>query len=143
MNHLPIFTALRIDGEDAFPRLRELLADPQRLQNEPIHLPPGLDPEIVALAAEFKKADLVAQHRVKFSLFERFGVLPGAGDRHLVEFFPGFLTEESRWGKRWGVTLTTIADRENDAGKLPRGAREAARRRPRSRRCRRARWSRR
>ena len=116
VNHLPIFTALRIDGEDAFPKLRELLADPQRLRDEPIHLPPGLDPEIVALAAEFKKADLVAQHRVKFALFERFGVLPGAGDRHLVEFFPGFLTEESGWGKRWGVELTTIADRENDAG---------------------------
>src|SRR5437588_2323665 len=116
VNHLPIFTALRINGEDAFPELRALLADPQRLQNEPIHLPPGLDPEIVALAAEFKKADLVAQHRVKFSLFERFGVLPGAGDRHLVEFFPGFLTEESGWGERWRVALTTIADRENDAG---------------------------
>src|SRR6266550_2719663 len=116
VNHLPIFTALRVNGEDAFPMLRELLADPQRLQDEPIHLPPGLDPEIVKLAAEFKKADLVDQHRVKFSLFERFGVLPGAGDRHLVEFFPGFLTEESRWGKRWGVALTTIADRENDAG---------------------------
>jgi alpha-galactosidase len=116
VNHLPIFTALRVNGEDAFPMLRELLADPQRLQDEPIHLPPGLDPEIVKLAAEFKKADLVDQHRVKFSLFERFGVLPGAGDRHLVEFFPGFLTEESEWGKRWGVALTTIADRENDAG---------------------------
>ena len=53
---------------------------------------------------------------MKFELFERFGVLPGAGDRHLVEFFPGFLTEESEWGKRWGVALTTIADRERDAG---------------------------
>jgi len=116
VNHLPIFTALRVNGVDAFPELRALLADARRLQDEPIHLPPGLDPEIVALAAQFKKADLVAQHRVKFSLFERFGVLPGAGDRHLVEFFPGFLTEESEWGKRWGVGLTTIADRENDAG---------------------------
>jgi alpha-galactosidase len=53
---------------------------------------------------------------VKFALFERFGVLPAAGDRHLVEFFPGFLTEESEWGKRWGVHLTTIADRERNAG---------------------------
>lgn len=116
VNHLPIVTALRIHGEDAFPELRALLADRQRLQDEPIHLPPGFDPEIVKLAAEFKKADLVDQHRVKFALFERFGVLPAAGDRHLVEFFPGFLTEESGWGMRWGVALTTIADRENDAG---------------------------
>ena len=49
---------------------------------------------------------------MKFALFERFGVLPAAGDRHLVEFFPGFLTEESDWGRRWGVGLTSIADRE-------------------------------
>ena len=39
-------------------------------------------------------------------------MLPAAGDRHLVEFFPGFLTEESGWGRRWGVELTDIADRE-------------------------------
>src|SRR5262249_33508125 len=52
---------------------------------------------------------------VKLALFDRFGVWPAAGDRHLVEFFPGFLTEASHWGKRWGVHLTTIEDRERDA----------------------------
>jgi alpha-galactosidase len=50
---------------------------------------------------------------VKLGLFERHGVLPAAGDRHLVEFFPGFLTEASGWGERWGVHLTTIDDRRN------------------------------
>jgi alpha-galactosidase len=49
---------------------------------------------------------------VKLELFSRFGVLPGAGDRHVVEFFSGFLTEESGWGDRWGVHLTTIEERE-------------------------------
>ena len=116
VNHLPIFTAIRIDGEDVFPRLRELVADKERLQNEPIHLPPGLDPEVMKLASGFTKAQVLESHQVKFALLERFGVLPGAGDRHLVEFFPNFLTEESQWGKRWGVHLTTIEDRERDAG---------------------------
>jgi alpha-galactosidase len=114
VNHLPFFTALRVDGTDAFPKLRELLHDEQ-LQAQPISLPPGLDPELVGLAAEVTKGSVIDQHRVKFALFDRFGVLPAAGDRHLVEFFPGFLTEESGWGKRWGVALTTIADRERDA----------------------------
>src|SRR5262249_28283053 len=59
------------------------------------------------------KGDLLHANRVKFELFQRFGVLPGAGDRHLVEFFPGFLTEESGWGERWGVALTTIEEREH------------------------------
>ena len=41
--------------------------------------------------------------RVKLELFERFGVLPGAGDRHLAEFFPNFLTEASGWGAAVGL----------------------------------------
>ncbi|HWS48344.1 MAG TPA: hypothetical protein VN636_20940 [Acidimicrobiia bacterium] len=116
VNHLPIATALRVNGDDAFPQLRALLDDPDGLGDAPIHLPPGLGPEAEKLAASIHKRDIVDQHRVKFALFDRFGVLPGAGDRHLVEFFPGFLTEESGWGKRWGVHLTTIGDRERDAG---------------------------
>jgi alpha-galactosidase len=90
VNHLPLVTAMEVAGEDAFDRLREVLSSP---------LPDD-------------KRRLVAVNQVKLALFERFGVLPAAGDRHLVEFFPGFLTEESGWGRRWGVGLTTIADRE-------------------------------
>ena len=30
-------------------------------------------------------------HQVKFELFQRFGILAAAGDRHLVEFIPGFI----------------------------------------------------
>ena len=116
MNHLPIITALRVDGEDAFDRLRELLADPEGLGDEPIHLPTSYgDERGDARVGVHASATSLEHHKVKFALFERFGVLPGAGDRHLVEFFPGFLTEESDWGKRWGVELTTIADREGGA----------------------------
>jgi alpha-galactosidase len=112
VNHLPLITALRIDGEDAMDRLREKLAEPEKLAEEPIYLSDELRRELGDVASEFTKRDLVTSNRVKFALFERFGVLPGAGDRHLVEFFPGFLTEESEWGKRWNVGLTSIADRE-------------------------------
>jgi alpha-galactosidase len=115
VNHLPIITGLRTNGDDAFPQLRELLATPELL-DQPIELPPELGEEAMKLAAGFSKRDLLQSHQVKFALFERYGALPAAGDRHLVEFFPNFLTEESEWGKRWGVALTTIADRERDAG---------------------------
>jgi len=116
VNHFPIFTALHANGEDLFPRLTALLADPDGLGSAPINVPDWLPAEAKKLAGGIHKRDIADQHRVKFSLFERFGVLPGAGDRHLVEFFPGFLTAESEWGQRWGVKLTTIADRERDAG---------------------------
>src|SRR6476661_9756018 len=115
VNHLPLITALRIDGEDAMDRLRDKLAEPEKLADEPIYLPVEVRRELGDLASEYTKRDLVTSNRVKFALFERFGVLPGAGDRHLVEFFPGFLTEDSDWGQRWGVHLTTIEERELDA----------------------------
>jgi alpha-galactosidase len=91
VNHLPFITKLDVAGDDGLDRLREVID-----RDDPA------------------KRDLLRQHRVKLELFSRFGVLPGAGDRHLVEFFPNFLTEESEWGKRWGVHLTTIEERERD-----------------------------
>ena len=42
MNHLPIFTSLRVNGEDAFPRLRALIDDPDGLGAEPIRHPVGV-----------------------------------------------------------------------------------------------------
>jgi alpha-galactosidase/6-phospho-beta-glucosidase family protein len=90
VNHLPLITRLDVGDDDAFALIAALpddLGDPHRQR-------------------------LYEHNRVKFELLRRFGVLPAAGDRHLVEFFPGFLTEESGWGKRWNVALTTIEERE-------------------------------
>ncbi|MGD0392579.1 MAG: hypothetical protein ABSC41_08035, partial [Acidimicrobiales bacterium] len=49
------------------------------------------------------KRDVVANNRLKFELFRRFGVLPGASDTHVAEFFPGFVTQSSDFGRDWGV----------------------------------------
>lgn len=89
INHLPLLTALEIDGDEGFTRLRAALEDPG--------------------AAWF-----LARHAFKLALLDRFGVLPAAGDRHLAEFFPGVLTSASGWGKAWGIELTDIATRERD-----------------------------
>jgi alpha-galactosidase len=40
---------------------------------------------------------------VKFELFRRFGALPGSSDTHVVEFFSGFVTAASDFGREWGV----------------------------------------
>ncbi|TMK67562.1 MAG: hypothetical protein E6G60_00700, partial [Actinobacteria bacterium] len=116
VNHLPFITKLDVAGEDGFTKLRELLDDADRRASEPVGMafPEGLGHERISEGGEWTKGDLLAHNRVKLELFSRFGVLPGAGDRHLVEFFPGFLTAESEWGKRWGVELTAIEDRERD-----------------------------
>ena len=50
--------------------------------------------------------------QVKMQLFDLYGALPAAGDRHLAEFFPYFLTPETDYGAEVGVGLTTIPDRQ-------------------------------
>jgi alpha-galactosidase len=113
VNHLPIITELRINGDDGFELLRDIVEHPDERGGEmlEIDLPEDLDE---STRAQLTKGSVLERNRLKFELFRRFGALPGAGDRHLAEFFPGFLTEASGWGEHWGVELTTIADRERD-----------------------------
>ncbi len=48
--------------------------------------------------------------QVKFALLPRFGLLAAAGDRHLVEFLPGF-TRSIEGLFRWGVIRTPVSYR--------------------------------
>jgi alpha-galactosidase len=116
VNHLPFITSLDVKGGDGFELLRDLVehADERAEEPLPFALPEGLGHEKISKGGEWTKGDLLHANKVKLEMFRRFGVLPGAGDRHVVEFFPGFLTEESSWGERWGVGLTTIDEREQD-----------------------------
>lgn len=112
VNHLPVITALEVDGRNGFAALAELLDDPARA-GEPLAFDlPAEDFGTPRSGDHWTRGDLLARNRLKLELLARFGVLPAAGDRHLAEFFPGFLTEASGWGERWGVHLTTIEDRE-------------------------------
>ncbi|RPI93461.1 MAG: alpha-glucosidase/alpha-galactosidase, partial [Chloroflexi bacterium] len=45
--------------------------------------------------------------QVKFTLFQRFGILAAAGDRHLVEFLPGFIRSPETLFK-WGLIRTPV-----------------------------------
>lgn len=47
-------------------------------------------------------------NQVKFVLFQRFGILAAAGDRHLVEFLPGFICSPDILFK-WGVIRTPVS----------------------------------
>lgn len=46
--------------------------------------------------------------QVKFTLFKHFGILPAAGDRHLVEFLPGFVRSPETLFE-WGVIRTPVS----------------------------------
>jgi alpha-galactosidase len=116
VNHLPVVTALRIAGEDGFTMLRDLLADPSKLEGEPVWMAPPaqshwrkLDP-----GRDWTKADIFANLRLKLSVFERFGVLPGSADTHVAEFFPWFVTAASDYGRDWGVHHYGLAGHRED-----------------------------
>jgi alpha-galactosidase/6-phospho-beta-glucosidase family protein len=114
VNHLPFITKLDVAGSDGFALLRDLVDSADERAGEPLAMafPEGLGHEKISEGGEWTKGDVLHHNRLKLELFRRFGVLPGAGDRHVAEFFSGFLTEESGWGARWGFGLTSIEDRE-------------------------------
>ncbi len=96
INHLPAILRMDVAGEDGTAKLRAWLIAHSPFEFLTEHAP---DP-----ARDVFKDRLA----VKLVLFQQLGALFGAGDRHLVEFFPGFLTEATGWGARYGVRLTTV-----------------------------------
>lgn len=54
-------------------------------------------------------------HRVKFDLFQKYGVIAAAGDRHLAEFMPGkeYLKNPQQVSD-WKFGLTTVSWRKKD-----------------------------
>ena len=100
VNHMAWVVDLKVDGEDGFPKLREYLAE---------H---GLYSASAPAMGSSPRSIFVDRWAVKMSLFLDFDALPVAGDRHVAEFFPYFIKEETNWGADFGVELTTVAHRE-------------------------------
>jgi alpha-galactosidase len=105
VNHFPVVTALDVDGQDGFAILAEMVAEAGGLEALAPH--PGR-PE----AEVFSRLDFVQRHALKLTLLDRWGALPAAGDRHLAEFVPWVLTEESDWGGVFNIELTPIEQRQ-------------------------------
>ncbi|MCD6231416.1 alpha-glucosidase/alpha-galactosidase [Candidatus Aerophobetes bacterium] len=100
INHFTWITQLRVKGKDGFLFLHQYLEEKE----------PELKKEVEKL--DWEKFDPYQDNNLlKFELFKIFGCLPAAGDRHVAEFFPYFLTDETRAGREYGIKLTTIEDR--------------------------------
>ena len=57
-------------------------------------------------------SSVFADHaKVKSTLFNLYGALPAAGDRHIAEFFPQFITDQTAWGQDFAIALTGVDDR--------------------------------
>jgi alpha-galactosidase len=104
VNHLPLVTGMTVDGRDGFAALTALLDD-EEAQSAPVWMTPpdGMHYRKVSPGPEWTKADVIAGNRLKLELFRRFGVLPGSSDTHVGEFFPGFVTPRSDFGREWSI----------------------------------------
>lgn len=103
VNHLIWLLGMRIGERDLYEMLRAHVAE------HPVEFPYSGD--LPGNAASVFRDRLA----LKLRLFETFGVLPAAGDRHLAEFFPGILSDRTHRGADYGVELTTVGHRRQGA----------------------------
>ena len=117
VNHFPLATALKVGDADGFALLREILDDPERAASEKIWMDPPERAgwEKVTPADFWTKLDVIANNRVRLELFYRFGVLPGSGDHHAVEFMPGFVHPTNDYGHDWRVHHYGMPGHRRDA----------------------------
>lgn len=99
INHLIWLLDARIGALDALDLLRRHIGGGGAIPLKPVngpHMQPFQD-----------------RWTLKLALFEQYGVLPAAGDRHLAEFFPYFLDDASERGAAYGVQRTIVAHRRS------------------------------
>ncbi len=106
INHFTWIDRAQYQGEDLLALLRRHIAEPGTRREY-------TQAEVESWNNWFHSAD-----QVKFALFERFGILAAAGDRHLVEFVPGF-TRSPEDLFRWGVIRTPVSYRQQRWQKAP------------------------
>lgn len=95
LNHFTWLSSASWRGQDLFPLIHRHLHQPGVLRT-------FTRQEVESWHDWFKSAN-----QVKFRLFQRYGLLGAAGDRHLVEFLPGFIHSAGNLFK-WGVIRTPI-----------------------------------
>jgi alpha-galactosidase len=98
VNHFTWVDKATWQGHDLLELLKHHLEQPDTLRTY-------TQAEVEAFNDWFHSTD-----QVKFNLFKRFGILAAAGDRHLVEFLPGFIRSPETLFK-WGVIRTPVSYR--------------------------------
>ncbi len=102
INHFTWFDSASFKGMDIFPLYREYIAE---------HFEEG----IIERDVNVPDVCFTCKHRVKMDLFNRYGLIAAAGDRHLAEFMPGDkYLKNPETVEEWGFALTSVAWRKED-----------------------------
>jgi alpha-galactosidase len=96
IDHCGWLLRLKVNGRDGFAMLRE----------RGLHPGSKVTPTLESIDQFIPNEHI----RVAFLIFAEIGYLPTIGDRHIVEFFPHFLTD-TQLMKRLGIKRTSVADR--------------------------------
>ena len=102
INHFTWFNYASYKGIDLFPVYKDYIGK-------------NFEKGYVDREEHWANASFACANRVKFDLFNRYGLLAAAGDRHLAEFMPGdeYLKDESTVAS-WDFGLTTVPWRKED-----------------------------
>lgn len=105
INHFTWFDYATYKGTDLFPVYRSYIEK---------HFEEGFEEK----DNNWANSTFACAHRVKMDLFNRYGLMAAAGDRHLVEFMPGGeYLKNPETVTSWKYGLTTVAWRKEDLRK--------------------------
>jgi alpha-galactosidase len=96
INHFTWIDQAAFNGHNLLPIVTEHIQKPKVLR-------PYTQKEVEAARNWFHDAN-----QIKFALYQRFGIMAAAGDRHLSEFVPGF-TRSPEELFRWGIIRTPVS----------------------------------
>ena len=102
INHFTWFTSASYKDIDIFPVYRNYVDH---------HFEEGYE----FTSSNWMNSFFSCGHRVKFDLFNKYGLIAAAGDRHLAEFMPGdTYLKDPETVKEWKFSLTPVSYRKKD-----------------------------
>ncbi len=104
VNHFTFITSCSWNGHDLMPLVKKKISDPETFS----------DRTAVAQERREKEKWFDCDNLIAFEFLRRFGVLGAAGDRHLAEFVPWFLSDE-KYLNSLGVVRTPYSWRVKNA----------------------------
>lgn len=106
INHFTWFTEASCHGHDLFPIYRDYIQK---------HFEEGYTAGIAPQDKGWMDDVFACRHRVKMDLFNRYGAIAAAGDRHLAEFMPGDeYLKDPETAREWMFNLTPVSWRRED-----------------------------
>ena len=104
LNHFTWFDRASYKGIDLFPVYRHFIET---------HFEEGFEEK----DNNWMNSTFACAHRVKFDLFQKYGWIAAAGDRHLAEFMPPIYLKDPQTVASWKFGLTTVTWRKEDLKK--------------------------